>query len=105
MPRPRRSPANSRASVGAADGAPRGLPDTFYWQEYLAKLLAGGSTPLKSQLCVLWRVLFPGIDQWSTIMLRKTIIALFAIASVSMLVPDIASARGGFGGGGGGGFR
>src|ERR1700682_2849138 len=48
-----------------------------------------------------------------TVMLRKTIIALFAADSVSMLVPDIASARGGFGGGGGfhgggfggGGFR
>ena len=33
-------------------------------------------------------------------MLRKTMIALFAAASVSVLVPDIASARGGFGGGG-----
>ena len=44
-------------------------------------------------------------------MLRKTIVALFAIASIGMLVPDVASARGGFGGGGrggggfGGGFR
>ncbi len=45
-------------------------------------------------------------------MLRKTMIALFAIASASLLAPDAASARGGFGGGGfhgggfgGGGFR
>ena len=41
-------------------------------------------------------------------MLRKTMIALCAAASVAMLVPDTASARGGFGGGGGfhgGGFR
>lgn len=39
-------------------------------------------------------------------MLRKTMIALFAMASVAMLTPDVASARGGFGGGGfhGGGF-
>ena len=35
-------------------------------------------------------------------MLRKTMIALFAMASVGMLAPDAASARGGFGGGGGG---
>jgi hypothetical protein len=46
-------------------------------------------------------------------MLRKTMIALLAIASVAVLAPDAASARGGFGGGfhgggigmGGGGFR
>lgn len=48
-------------------------------------------------------------------MLRKAMIALFAMASVSVLVPGTASARGGFGGGfhgggfhggfGGGGFR
>jgi hypothetical protein len=42
-------------------------------------------------------------------MLRKTILALFAIALVGMLSPAVASARGGFGGGGfhggGGGFR
>lgn len=40
-------------------------------------------------------------------MLRKTIIALFAVASVALLAPDAASARGGFGGGGfhGGGFH
>ena len=35
-------------------------------------------------------------------MLRKMMIALFASASVAMLAPDAASARGGFGGGGGG---
>ena len=33
-------------------------------------------------------------------MLRKMMIALFASASVAMLAPDAASARGGFGGGG-----
>ena len=40
-------------------------------------------------------------------MLRKTIVALFTIASVGMLAPDVASARGGFGGGGfhGGSFH
>jgi hypothetical protein len=43
-------------------------------------------------------------------MLRKTMIALFAAASVGMLAPSVASARGGFGGGGfrsagGGRFR
>jgi hypothetical protein len=41
-------------------------------------------------------------------MLRKTLVALFAMASIGMLVPDVASARGGFGGGGfrgGGGFH
>jgi len=37
-------------------------------------------------------------------MLRTIMIALFASASVAMLAPDEASARGGFGGGGGG-FR
>jgi hypothetical protein len=36
-------------------------------------------------------------------MLRKTMIALFAVASIGMLLPDVALARGG-GGGGGGGF-
>src|SRR5258708_2066666 len=35
-------------------------------------------------------------------MLRKTMIAIFAAASVGMLAPSVASARGGFGGGGGG---
>ncbi len=35
-------------------------------------------------------------------MLRKMMIALFASASVAMLAPDAALARGGFGGGGGG---
>jgi hypothetical protein len=34
-------------------------------------------------------------------MLRKTIVALFTIASVGMLAPDVASARSGFGGFGG----
>jgi len=42
-------------------------------------------------------------------MLRKTIIALFAVASIGMLAPGVASARGGHGGGGfhggGGGFH
>jgi hypothetical protein len=38
-------------------------------------------------------------------MLRTMMIALFASASVAMLAPDAASARGGFGGGGGGGFH
>jgi hypothetical protein len=37
-----------------------------------------------------------------TVMLRKTMIALFAAASVGVLAPSVASARGGFGGGGGG---
>lgn len=35
-------------------------------------------------------------------MLRKTMIALMAMASISILTVDAASARGGFGGGGGG---
>jgi len=39
------------------------------------------------------------------VMLHKTMIALLAVASISMLVPDIALARGGGGGGGGGGGR
>src|SRR5258708_7544996 len=43
------------------------------------------------------------IYQGDTVMLRKTMIALFAAASVGMLAPSVASARGGFGGGGGGG--
>jgi hypothetical protein len=40
-------------------------------------------------------------------MLRKTIVALFAVASIGLLAPTVASARGGFGGfhGGGGGFH
>src|SRR6266513_2492662 len=41
-------------------------------------------------------------------MLRKAMIALFTIASVGLLAPNVASARGGFGGGGGfhgGGFH
>ena len=39
-------------------------------------------------------------------MLRKTAIALFAVASIGLLAPDVALARGGGGGGGhgGGGF-
>src|SRR5258707_3034429 len=46
----------------------------------------------------------------STLMLRKTIIALVAAASVGVLAPTVALARGGGGGGGGfggggGGFR
>jgi len=36
-------------------------------------------------------------------MLRKTMIALFAVVSIGMLTPDAASARGGGPGGGGGG--
>jgi hypothetical protein len=36
-------------------------------------------------------------------MLRKTMIVLFAVASVAMVAPDVASARGGGGGGHGGG--
>ncbi len=42
------------------------------------------------------------IYQGDTVMLSKTMIALFAAASVGMLAPSVASARGGFGGGGGG---
>jgi hypothetical protein len=38
-----------------------------------------------------------------TDMLRKSMIALFAVASLSMLAPDVALARGGGGGGGHGG--
>jgi len=38
-------------------------------------------------------------------MLRKTIIALLAVAAVGFLSPTVASARGGFGGHGGGGFH
>jgi hypothetical protein len=40
-------------------------------------------------------------------MLRKTFLALFAVASIGLLSPTVASARGGFGGGGfhGGGFH
>src|SRR5580704_17712453 len=38
-------------------------------------------------------------------MLRKTVIALLALASFGLLSPDVASARGGFGGGGVGGFH
>src|SRR6266403_2108096 len=51
------------------------------------------------------------IYQGDTVMLSKTMIALFAAASVGMLAPSAASAGGGFGGGGrsvaigGGGFR
>src|ERR1700724_1291540 len=36
-----------------------------------------------------------------TVMLRKTMIALMTVASVGMLAPTVASARGGGGGGGG----
>jgi hypothetical protein len=40
-------------------------------------------------------------------MLRKTIVALFAVVSIGLLSPSVALARGGFGGfhGGGGGFH
>src|SRR3954465_15070122 len=44
-----------------------------------------------------------GITEEDEPMLRKTMIALFTFASVAMLIPDAASARGG-GGHGGGGF-
>jgi hypothetical protein len=42
-----------------------------------------------------------------TVMLRKTILALSAVAAMAMMLPGAASARGGFGGGGfhGGGFH
>jgi hypothetical protein len=36
------------------------------------------------------------------VVLRKTMIALAALASIGLVSPDIALARGGFGGGGGG---
>ena len=39
------------------------------------------------------------------VMLRKTMIGLFAAAAAAMLAPDAATARGGFGGHGGGGFH
>jgi hypothetical protein len=49
-------------------------------------------------------VMFSGaIYHGVTVMLRKTIIALFAVASIGVLAPGVASARGGGGGGGGGG--
>ena len=38
-------------------------------------------------------------------MLRKTVIALLAVASVGLVSPTMALARGGGGGGGGGGRR
>jgi hypothetical protein len=38
-------------------------------------------------------------------MMRKTIIALFAVAAVGLVQPTVASARGGGGGGHGGGFH
>jgi hypothetical protein len=38
-------------------------------------------------------------------MLRKTIVALFAVVSIGLLSPTVASARGGFGGFHGGGFH
>jgi hypothetical protein len=38
-------------------------------------------------------------------MLRKTIVALLAVASIGLLSPTMASARGGMGGHGGGGFH
>ena len=38
-------------------------------------------------------------------MLRKSMVALLAIAAAALLAPDTASARGGFGGYGGGGFH
>jgi hypothetical protein len=38
----------------------------------------------------------------STVMLRKTIVALLAVAAVGLLSPSVASARDGFGGHGGG---
>ena len=40
------------------------------------------------------------IQRWSEDMSRKTILALVAAASIGLLSPTIASARGGFGGGG-----
>jgi hypothetical protein len=45
-------------------------------------------------------------SQRSKVVLRKTMMALCALVLVGMLLPDVASARGGFGGGGfrGGGF-
>jgi hypothetical protein len=45
------------------------------------------------------------IYQGETVMLRKTMIALFTVASIGMLAPSVASARGGGGFGGGGGFH
>jgi hypothetical protein len=59
------------------------------------------STEAETSSCWMRQVL-GAIYQGDTVMLRKTIIALFAAASVGMLAPSVASARGGFGGGGGG---
>jgi hypothetical protein len=39
------------------------------------------------------------------VMLRKTVVALLAVATVGMVSPTVASARGGGGGFGGGGFQ
>jgi hypothetical protein len=45
------------------------------------------------------------IYQGETVMLRITMIALFTVASIGMLAPSVASARGGGGFGGAGGFH
>jgi hypothetical protein len=71
------------------------------------------STSPEAETISCWGRLVAGtIYQGDTVMLRKTMIALFAAASVGMLAPSVASARGGFGGGGfhgggggGGGFH
>jgi hypothetical protein len=51
----------------------------------------------------MWMTIIDGSSE----MLRKTMMALFAAASLAVLFPTDASARGGFGGGGfhGGGFH
>src|SRR5258706_13193619 len=59
--------------------------------------------PLEAETSPGWERQVVGSDlSRRHVMLRKTMIALFAAASVGMFAPSVASARGGFGGGGGG---
>src|SRR5258705_1616054 len=57
--------------------------------------------PLEAETSPGWERQVAGSDlSRRHVMLRKTMIALFAAASVGMLAPSVASARGGGGGGG-----
>ena len=104
MRRTRRSIARSRAFAAAADIPPvpcRGRAEVSKIAPPPPRTrprVAPGSVRIRRRRASRLRTQ----DHGGWVMLRTMMIALFASASVAMLAPDVASARGGFGGGGGG---
>ena len=103
LKRTRRSIARSRAFAAAADFVPRSRAEVSKIAPPPPRSrprVAPGSVRIRRRRASRLRTQ----DHGGWVMLRTMMIALFATASVAMLAPDAASARGGFGGGGGG-FR